>query len=149
MCIRKNLPNLRLIRKRQAGLVVIMLSVCLLALTLISSRVTDGKGIIAHASSDSLPSTKKLTNVKPGAFIVSSNRSSIKIENGVPKLSINGKIINNMFGIYVYCTGVDPQTNQFLVEMKEIIDRTSNLDIPIMSFDPRLRNRGISFESCG
>lgn len=63
------------------------------------------------------------------------NGSCIQSENGIQKLSVNGKIINDMFGVFVYCTGVDPQTDTFLIEMKEIIDHISRLDIPIMSFD--------------
>jgi hypothetical protein len=63
------------------------------------------------------------------------NTSHIKVENGIPKLVINDQIINNMFGIYVYCTGIDPSRKQFLEEMKQVINRTKDLDIPVLSFD--------------
>jgi hypothetical protein len=132
MCIRRSVLNLRFIRKR-TGRLEIVLAFCLLPL--IGCWVIAGNEADTHGSLDSLSIAKNSTDVKPEAFTVTNNSSSVKIENGIPKLSVNGKIINNMFGIYVYCTGVDPRTNQFLVEMKEVIDRTSNLDIPIMSFD--------------
>jgi hypothetical protein len=63
------------------------------------------------------------------------NTSHIKVENGIPKLVINDQIINNMFGIYVYCTGIDPSRKQFLEEMKQVINRTKDLDIPVLRFD--------------
>lgn len=63
------------------------------------------------------------------------NTSHIKVENGISKLVINDQIINNMFGIYVYCTGIDPSRKQFLEEMKQVINRTKDLDIPVLSFD--------------
>jgi len=132
MCLRRNLLNMRVIRKR-TGILGIVIVFCVLAL--IGRWVIAGNESVTHTSSDSLSITKNSTNVKPEASAATNNSSSVNIENGVPKLSVNGKIINNMFGVYVYCTGVDPRTNQFLVEMKEVIDRTSNLDIPIMSFD--------------
>ncbi len=65
----------------------------------------------------------------------SGNFSNIKIKNGVPKISINGEIINNMFGIYCYSTGISPMTDQFLDDMKAIVDRTKALGIPILGFD--------------
>ena len=63
------------------------------------------------------------------------NKSRVEVENGTPKLVVNDQVINNMFGIYVYCTGVDPTGPQFLEDMKRAIDRTRDLDIPILSFD--------------
>ena len=63
------------------------------------------------------------------------NKSRVEVENGIPKLVVNDQVINNMFGIYVYCTGVDPSGPQFLKEMQRAIDRTKYLDIPILSFD--------------
>ncbi len=63
------------------------------------------------------------------------NTSRVEVENGIPKLMVNDQVINNMFGIYVYCTGIDPNTPQFLKDMKTAIDRTRDLDIPILSFD--------------
>ena len=135
MRIRKYLLNFRQIRVGQKGLARVLMVVCLVFLT--GSWALVDQGVYAHVSSDSISitNTKNSTNIEPEVFAMSSNRTSIKVENGVPKLSINGKINNNMFGIYVYCTGIDPKTNQFMIEMKEIIDRASNLDIPIMSFD--------------
>lgn len=132
MCIRRNLLNPGFIRKR-TGILGIALAFCLLPL--IDCWVIAGNEADIHGSLDSLSITKNSTDVKLKASTVTNNSSSVKIDNGIPKLSVNGKIINNMFGVYVYCAGVDPRTNQFLVEMKEVIDRTSNLDIPIMSFD--------------
>ena len=132
MCIRRNLLSLRVIRKR-TGILGIVLVFFMIVIT--GSWVIAGNEAVTHPSSDSLSFTKKSTDVKPEISTATNNSSSVKIENGIPKLSVNGKIINNMFGVYVYCTGVDPRTNQFLAEMKEVIDRTSNLDIPIMSFD--------------
>jgi len=63
------------------------------------------------------------------------NTSRVEVENGIPKLVVNDQVINNMFGIYVYCTGLDPNGPQFLKDMKTVIDRTRDLDIPIFSFD--------------
>ncbi len=66
---------------------------------------------------------------------VRANTSRIMAENGISKLVINNKVINNMFGVYVYCTGIDPTTDRFLEEMKDVIDKTAQLKIPILSFD--------------
>ncbi len=45
------------------------------------------------------------------------------VENGISKLVINNKIVNNMLGVYVYCTGIDPTTDRFLEEMKDVIEK--------------------------
>lgn len=63
------------------------------------------------------------------------NTSSVVVDRGAVKLAVNGTPIDNMFGVYVYCTQVDPRTPQFLAEMRKVIDRTANLQIPVMSFD--------------
>ncbi|RLC25760.1 MAG: hypothetical protein DRH21_03580 [Deltaproteobacteria bacterium] len=63
------------------------------------------------------------------------NKSRVEVENGIPKLVVNDQVINNMFGIYIYCTGVDPSERQFLEDMKRVVDRTKDLNIPILSFD--------------
>ncbi len=63
------------------------------------------------------------------------NTSSVVIENGVPKLAINGKVVNNMFGIEVFSAGVNAEKPEFTAEMKKAIDRTAALNIPIFSFE--------------
>lgn len=63
------------------------------------------------------------------------NTSAIAVEKGIPKLTINGKTINNMFGIEVFSADVDAESPQFLTEMKKAIDRTAALNIPIFSFE--------------
>ena len=62
------------------------------------------------------------------------NTSSVRLENGIPKLVINDKVINNMFSVSVYCIGVDPSNERWLSEMKKIVDRVAELKIPIMRF---------------
>ncbi len=63
------------------------------------------------------------------------NTSSIVVEKGVPKLAINGKVINNMFGVEVFSSDVDAESPRFLADMKKAIDRTAALGIPVISFE--------------
>lgn len=63
------------------------------------------------------------------------NTSAVVIENGVPKLAINGKVINNMFGVEVFSADVNAEKPEFLADMKKAIDRTAALNIPIFSFE--------------
>ena len=64
----------------------------------------------------------------------SGNRSEVRLENSIPKLVINDKVINNMFSVSVYCIKVDPTTERWLSEMKKVVDHVSALKIPIMRF---------------
>ncbi len=66
---------------------------------------------------------------------LSGNTSSVVIENGAPKLAINGKVINNMFGIEVFSSDVNAEKPEFLADMKRAIDRAAALNIPIFSFE--------------
>lgn len=63
------------------------------------------------------------------------NRSTVVVEKGVPKIAVNGKVINNMFAIEAFTAGVNAETPQFLSEMKKILDKTRTLNIPVFSFE--------------
>lgn len=103
-----------------------------MAIAICSLLFIDGLILPNHIKSDDRSLAPRTTAAKSAE---TGNCSRIESENGIQKLSVNGKIINDMFGVFVYCTGVDPQTDTFLVEMKEVIDHISRLDLPIMSFD--------------
>ena len=103
-----------------------------IAIAICSLLFVDGLILPNHIKSDNDSLASRTTATKPTD---TGNFSHIVNENGIQKLSVNGRIINDMFGVFVYCTGVDPRTDTFLAEMKEVIDHISLLAIPIMSFD--------------
>jgi hypothetical protein len=70
----------------------------------------------------------------PVGALAKGNASRVIVENGTPKIVINDRVVNNMFGIDVYSAHMDPSTPELLAGMKDVIDRASNMGIPIINF---------------
>ena len=78
------------------------IGICFILFAVTGHSVIESNAEGTHGKEDLLSMNSATNDIKQVDSISNANISFVKVENGVPKISINGQIDNNIFGVYVY-----------------------------------------------